>query len=141
MEMWHEMAQAVAEKGDICDKEGRRAKWDSQSALQGRSNTHSALELHGRNSNTLCRKNAITDNFDWPARSDPGERIQALHGLHLSEVIEFNDGVDKDGQNDIDIPTEGSDNKDYTMRIFRMCSQTSSRNMMISLAILSRVAP
>ena len=33
-EMQHEIAQDAAEKGDTCDKEGRNAKCDSQSALQ-----------------------------------------------------------------------------------------------------------
>jgi len=54
--------------------------------------------------------NSITDNFDRPTYSDPGELIYALQGKNLSEVLEFDD----DGQNDIDILRikEGSDNKE-----------------------------
>ena len=62
--------------------------------------------------------NSITDNFDRPTYSDPGELIQALQGLHLSEVLESDDdGADEEGKNNIDISRmkEGSDNKDYTM--------------------------
>ena len=42
--------------------------------------------------------------------------IQALQGLHPSEILKFdNDGADEDGQNDIDI---SSDKKNYTMGSF-----------------------
>ena len=62
--------------------------------------------------------NSIMEIFDTPTYNDPDELIQALQGLHLSEILEFaDDSADEDGQNDIGISrmNTSSDNNDYTM--------------------------
>ena len=44
--------------------------------------------------------------------------MQALQGIHLSEILEFDDdGVDEDGQNNIGISRMNTSNKnnDYTI--------------------------
>ena len=70
----------------------------------------------GEMATVFAEINSITDNFDRPTYSDPSELIQAIQGLHLSEVLEFDDdGADEEGKNDISRMKEGSDNKDYTM--------------------------
>ena len=105
------IARDATERGDTFDKEGNALQGVEAIPIQHSSYT-------GEMATLFAEINSVTDNFDRPTYSDPSELIQALQGLHLSEVLEFDDdGADEEGQNDIDISRmkEGSDNKDYTM--------------------------
>ena len=62
--------------------------------------------------------NSITDNVATPTYTNPDDMIQALQGLHISELLEFeDDDADEDGPNDFEAPLRAiqSDTKDYTM--------------------------
>ena len=54
--------------------------------------------------------NSIMDNFDRPTYNDPDERIQALQGLHMSDILGYDDdGADEAGPNDIEISRMDAD--------------------------------
>jgi len=60
--------------------------------------------------------NSVTDNGATYTNTD--DMIQALQGLHISELLGFEDnGADEEGPNDIDAPLRviQGDTKDYTM--------------------------
>jgi hypothetical protein len=59
---------------------------------------------------------AVTD-MATPTYSNEDELIQALQGLHMSEILGFeDDGADEEGPNDIDIQLMGNTaNEEYTM--------------------------
>jgi hypothetical protein len=62
--------------------------------------------------------NAVTENAATPTYTNPDDMIQALQGLHISELLGFeDDGADEDGHNDIETPLRAvhGDTKDYTM--------------------------
>jgi len=45
------------------------------------------------------------DNATTPTYTNPDDMIQALQGLHISELLGFkDDGADEDGLNDIEAP-------------------------------------
>ena len=73
--------------------------------------------------------NAVTDNMATPTYSNEDELIQALQGLHMSEILGFeDDGADEEGPNDIDIQLMGNTaNEDYTMGGSE-CLQSSTRD-------------
>ena len=49
--------------------------------------------------------NAVTDNGATPTYTNTDDMIQALQGLHISELLGFEDnGADEEGPNDIDTP-------------------------------------
>ena len=65
--------------------------------------------------------NSITDNSATPTYSDPDKLIQALQGLHLSEILEFDDdGADEDRQNDIDISRMNTSTMDVPPMEFKV---------------------
>jgi hypothetical protein len=95
-----------AEKSDTFDKGGRRAERDSPNALQG----GEAIPIQhshytGEMATLFAEINAVTDNFDRPTYSDPSELIQALQGLHLSEVLEFDDEKPRSPCKKISVPS------------------------------------
>ena len=140
--MRHEIVRDAAVKGDTCDNEGRSAKGDSQKGGKAIPIQHSSYT--GEMATLFAEIKSIMEKFDRLTHSDPGELIQALQGLHLSEVLEYgDDGAYEEGQNDIDISRMKEDSKDYTMGGSEKLQHalTSSRNIMISSAILSRAAP
>ena len=62
--------------------------------------------------------NSITDNGATPTYANTDDMIEALQGLHISELLGFeDDGADEEGPNDIDAPLRAiqGDTKDYTM--------------------------
>ena len=69
---------------------------DKQSALHGGVTQNSTIPTQhssytGEMATLFAEINSITDNFATPTYSDPDELIQALQGLHLSEILEFDD--------------------------------------------------
>ena len=63
--------------------------------------------------------NSVTDNGATPTYTNTDDMIQVLQGLHISELLGFeDDGVDEEGPNDIaNAPLRAiqGDTKDYTM--------------------------
>jgi len=62
--------------------------------------------------------NSVTDNVATPTYTNTEDMIQALQGLHISELLGFeDDGADEEGPNDMDAPLRAIQGatKDYTM--------------------------
>ena len=74
--------------------------------------------------------NEVMDNMATPTYTNEDELIQALQGLHVSELLGFDDdGADEDGANDIDAPLRAisGDIKDYTMGGSENCNRHLAR--------------